>query len=207
MNSKVSILECNRVFWEYDNDSWWRPSDFKWGSVTDNVRVTVPEYRKRSYRFRNDLSRLALRFHLHHRGNYVITMSGGIDSEVTAETFYHLGIPFRVVILSLFEGMNRGDIIWAVKWCKDRDISYKIVHLSLNCFLEETIQQAIECGQFVSSYSQMALTHLFDYVNPEEILIFSGHNPDFHDNIGIGWKEDSPNMVKYAINVRKRFFT
>lgn len=207
MNSKVSILECNRVFWEYDNGSWWRPSDFKWGSVTDNVRVTVPEYKKRSSRFRHDLSSLALKFHLHHRGNYVITMSGGIDSEVTAETFYNLGIPFRVVILSLFEGMNRGDIIWAVKWCKDRDITYKIVHLSLDYFLEETIQQAIDCGQFVSSYSQMALTHLFDYVNPEEILIFSGHNPDFHDTIGIGWQEDSPNMVKYAINVRKRFFT
>ena len=53
----------------------------------------------------------------------------------------------------------------------------------------------------------MALTHLFQYVDREEIIIFSGHNPDFHDTIGIGWQEDSPNMVKYAINVRKRFFT
>ena len=37
--------------------------------------------------------------------------------------------------------------------------------------------------------------------------MFSGHNPDFHDTVGIGWQEDSPNMVKYAINHRKHFFT
>ena len=78
-------------------------------------------------------------------------MSGGIDSEVTAETFYHLGIRFRVLILSLFGGMNQGDIVWAVKWCKDRDIPYKIIKLSFDEFLENTIQQAIECGQFVRS--------------------------------------------------------
>lgn len=207
MSLKVLTLECNRTYWEYSNGSWWRPADFEWGTITDHVTVSVPEYKHRSSKFRYDLSSLALKFHFHHRGDYVITMSGGIDSEVTAETFYHLGIRFRVLILSLFDGMNQGDIIWAVKWCKDRDIPYKIIKLSFDEFIENTIQQAIECGQFVRSYSQMALTHLFNYVNPEEIIIFSGHNPDFHDTIGIGWQEDSPNMVKYAINVRKRFFT
>ena len=200
-------LECNRTFWEYSNGSWWRPADFKWGAITDNVGVSVPEYKHRSSKFRYDLSSLALKFHLHNKGDYVITMSGGIDSEVTAQTFYHLGIRFRVLILSIFDGMNRGDIIWAVKWCKDRNISYRVVKLSHDEFIENTIQQAIDCGQFVRSHSQMALTYLFDYIEPEEIIIFSGHNPDFHDNLGIGWQEDSPNMVKYAINMRKRFFT
>jgi hypothetical protein len=207
MNSKASILECNRVYWEYEGGTWWRPADYKWGKITDGVRVTVPEYKTRTSSFKKDLTRLCFNFHRYHKGDYVITMSGGIDSEVTAETFYQLGIPFRVLILSLFDGMNRGDIIWAVKWCKDRNISYNIVKLSFDEFVNSTIQQAIECGQFVHSYSQMALTRLFDEVNPEEILIFSGHNPDFHSTIGIGWQEDSPNMVKYAINVRKRFFT
>ena len=51
--------------------------------------------------------------------------------------------------------------------------------------------------------SQTCLNH----VAPEEILIFSGHNPDFHTKIGIGWQEDSPNMVKYAKNANKNFFT
>jgi hypothetical protein len=207
MNSKASILECNRVYWEYEGGTWWRPTNFRWGSPTDGVRVCVPEYRHRSSSFKRDLESLVTQFHQHHCGAYVITMSGGIDSEVTAEAFYQLKIPFRVLILSLFDQMNRGDIIWAVKWCKDREIPYTIVKLSFDEFIHNTIQQAIDCGQFVHSYSQMALTHLFNPVNPEEILIFSGHNPDFHDTIGIGWQEDSPNMVKYAINIRKRFFT
>ena len=111
------------------------------------------------------------KFHFNHRGEYVITMSGGIDSEVTAETFYHLGIPFRVLILSYLRCYESGDIIWAVKWCKDRDIPYKIIKLSFDEFVENTIQQAIECGQFVSSYSQMALTHLFNLCdNPKRLL-------------------------------------
>jgi hypothetical protein len=208
MNSEHSTLECNRVYWEYDKGSWWRPTDFTWSKqMSDGVRVTVPEYSRRSSSFKKDLSRLVFNFHRQHKGDYVITMSGGVDSEVTAQAFYDLGVPFRVLILSLFDGINKGDIIWAVKWCKDHDVDYKIVKLSLNQFMNETIQQAIECGQFVRSPSQMALTELFNHISPEEIIIFSGHNPDFHPTIGIGWQEDSPNMVKYAINVRKRFFT
>ena len=207
MSLKVLILDCNRVYWEYDKGSWWRSQTHPWGKITDGVKVSVPEYRKRTNSFKHDLESLITQFHLIHKGDYVITMSGGIDSEVTAQAFYNQGIRFRVIILSLFDQINSGDIIWAVKWCKDRDVEYKIVTLTFDRFLTETIQQAIECGQFVHSYSQMALTHLFNHVNPEEILIFSGHNPDFHDTIGIGWQEDSPNMVKYAINVRKRFFT
>lgn len=207
MNLETSILECNRIYWEYENGSWWRPTDFKWGKITDGVRVSVPEYKTRTSSFKKDLTHLCFNFHRHHKGDYVITMSGGIDSEVTAETFYQLGIPFRVLILSLFEGMNRGDIIWAVKWCKDREIEYTIVKLTLDEFINNTIQQAIECGQFVRSPSQMALTKLFDYIDIDEIIIFSGHNPDYYPTVGIGWQEDSPNMVKYALNVRKRFFT
>ena len=207
MSLKVLILDCNRVYWEYDKGSWWRSQTHPWSKITDGVKVSVPEYRKRTNSFKHDLESLVTQFHLIHKGDYVITMSGGIDSEVTAQAFYNQGIRFRVIILSLFDQINSGDIIWAVKWCKDRDVEYKIVTLTFDRFLTETIQQAIECGQFVRSYSQMALTHLFNHVNPEEILIFSGHNPDFHDTIGIGWQEDSPNMVKYAINVRKRFFT
>ena len=52
-------------------------------------------------------------------------MSGGIDSEV-AETFYRLNIPFRVLIQRLFEGANDYDIMYAVKYCKERSIPIKL---------------------------------------------------------------------------------
>ena len=32
---------------------------------------------------------------------------------------------------------------------------------------------------FSASYSQIALTNLYNYVTDSEIIIFSGHNPDF----------------------------
>ena len=131
-------------------------------TITDGVSVSVPEYKHRTSSFKYDLYDLALKFHHHHQGDYVITMSGGIDSEVTLQTFLNLDIPFRVLILSIFEGVNRGDIVWAVKWCKDNDVPYKIVNLSLDEFISSTIQQAIEYGQFVRSPSQMALTSLFE---------------------------------------------
>ena len=41
----------------------------------------------------------------------------------------------------------------------------------------------------------------------DEILINSGHNPDFYSKLGLGWWEDSPNYVKYAINTNQKFMT
>ena len=62
-------------------------------------------------------------------------MSGGIDSEVCAETFYQLGIPFRVLSLRLFNGQNDFDLVYSAKYCKDRDINYKIISLSISLLL------------------------------------------------------------------------
>ena len=78
--------------------------------------------------------------------------------------------------------------------------------MSSDLMLRQTIPDAIEHGQFTHSYSQIALTNLFNHIDREkEILIFSGHNPDFHRQIGIGWWEDSPNIVKYAISKDYKF--
>ena len=135
-------------------------------------------------------------------------MSGGIDSEVTAETFFQCGIPFRVIIQRLFKGANDHDIIFAVKYCQQRNIEFQIIDLSLEKLKKEIIPAAVKYGEFTHSYSQIALCNLFNYIDQEkEILINSGHNPDFHADIGIGWWEDSPNIIKYAIAKYYKFFT
>ena len=73
---------------------------------------------------------------------------------------------------------------------------------------KEIIPDAIKHGQFTHSYSQIALCNLFNYIDrQDDILINSGHNPDFHRGIGIGWWEDSPNIIKYAIAKHYKFFT
>ena len=206
-------LSLNRVYWEYvQNHSYLRPPhNYLCSSQIPciGVRATVPVYKRRGKSFKTDLSLLAKGFQQKHsKYKYVISMSGGIDSEVTADTFYQLKIPFRVLIQRLFKGANDHDIIFAVKYCQQRNIPYTVVDLSIEELKSEIIPDAIKHGQFTHSYSQIALCNLFNYIDREnEILINSGHNPDFHRKIGIGWWEDSPNIVKYAIAKEYKFFT
>jgi len=206
-------LSLNRVYWEYtQNNSYLRPKTGYMCSSTIpsmGVRVTVPEYKRRSQSFKNDLTLLVKAFAEKYKDyKFVLALSGGIDSEVTAQTFYELGIPFRAISQKLFDVLNIHDIVYAAKYCKERNIEHKIVNITMDQMLKETIPDAIEHGEFTHSYSQIALCNLFNYVDKEqEILIFSGHNPDFHEHIGIGWWEDSPNIVKYAIAKEYKFFT
>ena len=206
-------LSLNRVYWEYvQNHSYLRPPhNYLCSSLIPciGVRATVPVYKRRGKKFKNDLVHLVKAFAQKYEGyKYVISMSGGIDSEITAEVFYELGIPFRVLIQRLFKGANDYDIIFAVKYCQDRKIPFKIVDLSLEKLKKEIIPDAIKHGQFTHSYSQIALCNLFNYIDrQDDILINSGHNPDFHRGIGIGWWEDSPNIIKYAIAKHCKFFT
>lgn len=206
-------LSLNRIYWEYvQNKSYLRPpSKYLCSTLIPciGVRATVPIYKKRGKSFKNDLARLVKAFAEKYKAyNFVVSLSGGIDSEVTAETFYQLRIPFRVLIQRLFKGANDHDIIFAVKYCKDRNIPFKVVDLSLEKLKKETIPDAVKNGQFTHSYSQIALCNLFNYIDrQDEILINSGHNPDFHREIGIGWWEDSPNIIKYAIAKHYKFFT
>ena len=173
------------------------------------VRATVPVYKRRSKSFHADLTTLVKAFAQKYPNyQYVISLSGGIDSEVTAETFYQCNIPFRAVIQRLFKGANDHDIIFAVKFCQQRNIPFKIIDLSVEKLKKEIIPDAVKHGQFTHSYSQIALCNMFNYIDKQkEILINSGHNPDFHPSIGIGWWEDSPNIVKYAIAKHYKFFT
>lgn len=213
MNSNLleSIdFSLNRTYWKYElNNSIWRPDNYVWdlGGIHRGVVVSVPEYSRRSSSLKKDMIALASKFHSIYQGEYVITMSGGIDSELVAETFYQLNIPFRVLIQRLFKGANDYDIMYAVKYCKKRSIPYKIIGLSFDKLVKEIIPDACMFGQFSTSYSQIALTNLYNYVTDDEIIIFSGHNPDFHNVIGVGWNEDSPNLVKHSIAKKKRFFT
>ena len=205
-------LSLNRVYWEYvQNRTWSRPSSEYLGSSqvpSIGARVTVPPYKKKGKNIKEDLEKLVFMFAEQYKDyKFVLALSGGIDSEITAETFYKLGIPFRAISQSLFDGTNKHDIMYAVKYCKDRGIKHHVLNLSYRKMLEETIPDAIKHGEFTHSYSQIALTNIFSYIKDDEIAVFSGHNPDFHRGIGVGWWEDSPNIVKYAIRKKQRFFT
>lgn len=195
------MLELNRVYWEYDNGDWWRPTPYR------DAFVNIPRYRRYGPSIRHDLFTLAEKFaERYSKYKIYIAMSGGIDSEITAETFYQLGIPFEAISLNLFGGKNIYDLLYVKEFCEKRQIKYTFLDLDIKTFIDEVIPKAVRFGQFTNSLSQVALTYLFEVMNQRDIIIFSGHNPDFC-RLGVGWWEDSPNLVKYAINTDNNFFT
>ena len=205
-------LSLNRVYWEYlQTKTYLRPKYDYLCSQTLPIlgcRVTCPEYRNRGNSFKKDLTEIVSRFAKKYSDHkFMIALSGGIDSEVTAETFYQLGIPFTAISLRLFNGDNDFDIIYAAKFCKERNIPHRVIKLSIEKMIDKVFPLAEKHGQFTHSLSQIALTHLFNFANEDTILIFSGHNPDVLPNMGWGWWEGSPNLVKYAISTHKKFFT
>ena len=195
------MLELNRVFWEYDNGDWWRSFPY------ETAKVSCPRYKRYGPTIRHDLFTLVEKFvEKYPNHNYYIAMSGGIDSEITAETFFQLGVPFEAISLSLFDAKNAFDLIYVKQFCEERRINYNFIDLDLLEFVVDVIPKAVELGQFTNSLSQVALTYLFEFMTEKDILIFSGHNPDIC-SLGVGWWEDSPNLVKYAINNENNFFT
>tara|TARA_Y100001963_G_scaffold65907_1_gene91833 strand:- start:35790 stop:36752 length:963 start_codon:yes stop_codon:yes gene_type:complete len=205
-------LSLNRVYWEYaQTKSYMRPLKGYYGHEfipSLGVYVTAPHYKKHSKTIREDYFYIVENFVKKYKDyEFVLGLSGGIDSEVCAETFYQLGIPFTALSLRLFNGKNDFDLVYAAKYCVDRKIKHKVIPLSFDKLVEQVLPKAVKYGQFTNSISQVALTYLFEFIKPNQILINSGHNPDFHPEIGLGWWEDSPNYVKYAINTKNKFIT
>jgi len=205
-------LSLNRVFWEYaQTKSYMRPTKgyYCHSEIPSlGVYVTAPHYKNCSKTIREDYFKIVSAFADKYKDyKFVLGLSGGIDSEVCAETFYQLNIPFTAISLRLFNGENDFDLVYAAKYCKDRGIKHKVIPLSFDVLIEKVVPKAVKYGQFTHSISQVALTYLFEFIKPNEILINSGHNPDYYSSLGLGWWEDSPNYVKYAINTKNKFIT
>ncbi len=205
-------ISINRTYWKYvQTNSFMRPTKnyYCHERIPSLGSYVLPSpYKKHGKSIRDDYFLLVQEFAKKYKDyEFVLGMSGGIDSEVCAETFYQLNIPFRVLSLRLFKGQNDFDLIYAAKYCKDRGIEQKIIPLSFDKLIRDIIPKAVKYGQFTHSVSQTALTYLFDFISDKEILINSGHNPDYYRGLGLGWWEDSPNYIKYAINTNNKFMS
>lgn len=174
--------------------------------VFEGVEVTVPKYKKHT-NFRDDLLKEVELFHnrwgLTH--DYMLAMSGGVDSEATAWAFEELKIPYRVISLDLF-GKNDYDLRYVLDFCDKTGKEPFYCHMDLEKLVYK-LPKFVKYGQFSESLSQAVLCELLDWQKGSQITIFSGHNPDFHKHLGFGWWEDCINLVKYAINTHKNFHT
>ena len=75
----------------------------------------------------------------------VVCLSGGVDSEVVAESFRMANIQFECAVMRFQNDLNIHDISWAVIYCERHRIPYKIYEIDIQKFLrDEGLQIAIE---------------------------------------------------------------
>lgn len=75
--------------------------------------------------------------------NVYVAISGGIDSEHVANTFYNNRIKFTPVIFTC-EDLNELDVWWAYEWCKERNIEPKIVNYTIKQLTSRVTENSIK---------------------------------------------------------------
>lgn len=74
--------------------------------------------------------------------NIFVAMSGGIDSEHVANTFYNNKIKFTPVIFTC-EDLNSLDVWWAYEWCNSRNIIPIVVNYNIDSFVNHLVKNSI----------------------------------------------------------------
>lgn len=98
-----------------------------------------------------------------------VLMSGGIDSEVVAQSFYLAEIPFNVAICRYRGGLNEHDYIYAVQFCEKYGVPYQFYDLDILRFWNsEGLQYAID-SQCISP-QLIAVMWLMDQVPGYPVL-------------------------------------
>ncbi len=77
----------------------------------------------------------------------VVCLSGGIDSEVVAESFRQANIKFEAAILRFKKDYNIHDISWAIIYCEKYHISYRIYEMELEDFFNGEALEISRIGQ------------------------------------------------------------
>lgn len=79
-----------------------------------------------------------------------IYFSGGMDSQIVAESFRLSGVPFKIVIIRLTDSWNWHDMKFAVEWCEEYNIEPLILDLDYRKFLEN---EAWDIGSLIQSWT------------------------------------------------------
>jgi hypothetical protein len=88
-----------------------------------------------------------------------ICMSGGIDSEITAQTFKDLGIPFKAVIFQFPNDLNLHDIKYANEWCIRNKVERTVIDFDIVDFLKNNFRQYLK--------QDLVSNNIFRYLNIE----------------------------------------
>lgn len=126
---------------------------------------------------------------------YSILFSGGVDSEVLAHSFLLAKIPFVVDILRFSKGHNDHDIKYAIDWCVDNSITYRIHELDIEEFYNSKEYIPLGIKYQSSQIAQIQLIWLMNRIDDAIPILGTGEvffeqKPDFgrflQDGVHIG---------------------
>lgn len=79
-----------------------------------------------------------------------VLFSGGCESEIVVRSFLAAGIPIRITIMRFKNDLNRHDIQYALDFCRQRDLEFKLIELDLLDFWENRAPAYAEKSKAVS---------------------------------------------------------
>lgn len=104
--------------------------------------------------------------------NLYVAMSGGIDSEFVAQTFYDLGIKFTPIVFKVAD-LNELDIWWAFKWCRDHSIEPTVIEEPIGTWVARFTEISQKyCGRFGQGSGTMSF--ISDYVREQNGSLVTG---------------------------------
>jgi hypothetical protein len=70
-----------------------------------------------------------------------VCFSGGMDSEITLRAFLNAGIPVSAAILRFAGGVNDHDISYAMEFCRQNKVEFRIFEIDVDLFLETNLSR------------------------------------------------------------------
>jgi hypothetical protein len=108
----------------------------RWSGVGDNWRLEMDKPTRPVRTFYEESIIAAEMIWANKTGELNLLYSGGLDSEFVLALFMSLGMRVKPIIMSIEPYLNRHDIMYAIDYCKTRNIDYTLIELDLPKFLD-----------------------------------------------------------------------
>lgn len=110
-------------------------SNYESVSIHDYFKIKYKPITRKVGNFREELGETAKFVRESTSKDIIITLSGGIDSEIICRAFFDAKIQFSALLVDT--GVNDYDLIYAKNFCKKHDIKHIVLNLDMIWFLSE----------------------------------------------------------------------
>ena len=115
---------------------------------------------------------------------FILCMSGGMDSQVMAESFLRAGVPFSASIWKYKKNLNTYDIKSAIKFCEEHSIDYEIEECDLELFYRNNLHFHYGVKYLCDSPQIAVHLHFLEKLSKKSntALFLPWEPPSFHYN-------------------------